>query len=61
MKKTYNESVSAIRMTRPTAPIQSNRVINQIGRLKYFSNSFISFIIVKIKGFQYSFQVNHIH
>ena len=46
MKKTYNESVSAIRMTRPTAPIQSNRVINQTGRLKYFSKSFKSFIVI---------------
>ena len=44
MKKTYNESVSAIRMTSPTAPIQSNKVINQTGRLKYFSKSFMSFI-----------------
>ena len=46
MKKHHNESVSAIRMTNPTAPIQSNRVINQIGRLKYFSKSFKSFILV---------------
>ena len=48
MKKTYNESASAIRMTNPTAPIQSNNVINQTGRLKYFSKSFKSFMLVSV-------------
>ena len=50
MKKHYIESTKLARITKPTAKIQSNTVINHKGSLKYFTKSCKSFII-KILSF----------